>query len=156
MSWVFQLVMPAGWNTSISGDWAIGAGAWVEEASTPVWFWNATNGRTVRAIRFVREVGRSIRDYEALSINPLDLPDTWSRVDIVAMLSRRDVFSSIPGAAAVVIEDGTTTLSIDLADDYEREYGVCLACLVRRGTQWELALDGTGFHQPSEEQPTAL
>ena len=147
MSWVFRFVLPAGWSARLSGGWGLLVGARSEGSTEVEWHRNAPGEARPQGFRFVREVGRGNRDYESLSVDPLDLPHAWSRIDIVAVLSRRDVFALIPGAVADVLEDSAMTLSIDLADDYEREYGVCLARLARRGVRWELRLDGTGLQE---------
>ncbi len=140
--------MPADWLDRIEDGWGICAGAWSESIpAEPEWFWSVRNGNTPHAFGFVRHIGDNVRDYESLIIRGLDLPATWSRVDIVAMMSRRDTFGAVAGAVADVLEDGDVMLTIDLADDYEREYGVCLARLARRGSEWELVLDGTGFRE---------
>ena len=151
MSWIFRMVMPVDWREKVEPRWGVGVGVWAgDHELANNWFWSIPIGTAPRAFKFVRGVAsKTGSDYESLSIQETELPDAWTRIEVVAVISRRERFGLIPGVTADVVVDGTRCLSIDLADDYEAEYGVCLARILRQGVHWEVNLDGTGFHLSS-------
>lgn len=141
------MVMPVDWREKVEHRWGVGVGVWAgdHELATD-WFWSIPIGTAPSAFRFVRGVAsKSGCDYEELSIQEIELPDAWTRIEVVAVISRLERFGLIPGVTADVVVDGKRCLSIDLADDYDAEYGVCLAKVVRQGVHWDIILDGTGF-----------